>query len=167
MRSSLIHGGKEKFLYLVSYGNIAHNALTALQKVILPLSSIILLSFIINHLVSVTFRSGGQIRELISDYGINVGVQMTLFLVIPVLKFSLAAEMPATHYLNLTDGLFILATLVVAVNLMIGVVSLNLAVNGHVQKSWRLENYAKVISPIFIIFGLIWLVYLTSVNKGH
>jgi len=167
VRSSLNHGGKEKFSYLVSHVNVVHDAMTALQKVILPLSSIIILSLVLNHFLSTTALTSGQIRELSSDYGINLSAQITLFLVIPALKFSLASEMPATHYLNLTDGLFILATLVVAFNLLISVVSLSLAVNGKIQKSCKLENYAEIASPIFTIIAFLLILYQTSGNSGH
>lgn len=167
VRSSLNHGGKEKFSYLVSHVNVVHDAMTALQKVILPLSSIIILSLVLNHFLSATALTSGEIRELSSDYGINLSAQITLFLVIPALKFSLASEMPATHYLNLTDGLFILATLVVAFNLLMSVVSLSLAVNGKVQKSHRLENYAEIASPIFTIIAFLLILYQTSGNAGH
>mgnify|MGYP007000114096 len=67
---------------------------------LLPLSSIIILSLLVNHLVSATSLANTKNRELSEDYGINVGVQITLFLVIPALKFSLASDMPSTHYLN-------------------------------------------------------------------
>ena len=166
-RSSLNHGGKERFSYLISHVNVAHDAVTALQKILLPLSSIILLSLVVNHLISATSLADKKNRKLSEDYGINVGVQITLFLVIPALKFSLASDMPSTHYLNFTDGLFILATLTVAMNLILGIISLSLAVNGNVQKSVNLESYSKIGSPIMMLMGFALVLFLTSANTGH
>ena len=166
-RSSLNHGGKERFSYLISHVNVAHNAVTALQKILLPLSSIILLSLVVNHLISATSLADTKNRKLSEDYGINVGVQITLFLVIPALKFSLASDMPSTHYLNFTDGVFILATLIVAMNLILGIISLSLAVNGNVQKSVKLESYSKIGSPIIMLMGFAFVLFLTSANTGH
>ena len=147
--------------------NVAHDAVTALQKILLPLSSIILLSLVVNHLISATSLADKKNRKLSEDYGINVGVQITLFLVIPALKFSLASDMPSTHYLNFTDGLFILATLIVAMNLILGIISLSLAVNGKVQKSVNLESYSKIGSPIMMLMGFALVLFLTSANTGH
>lgn len=166
-RSSLNHGGKERFSYLISHVNVAHDAVTALQKILLPLSSIILLSLVVNHLISATSLADKKNRKLSEDYGINAGVQITLFLVIPALKFSLASDMPSTHYLNFTDGLFILATLIVAMNLILGIISLSLAVNGNVQKSVNLESYSKIGSPIMMLMGFALVLFLTSANTGH
>ena len=166
-RSSLNHGGKERFSYLISHVNVAHDAVTAVQKILLPLSSIILLSLVVNHLISATSLADKKNRKLSEDYGINVGVQITLFLVIPALKFSLASDMPSTHYLNFTDGLFILATLIVAMNLILGIISLSLAVNGNVQKSVNLESYSKIGSPIMMLMGFALVLFLTSANTGH
>ncbi len=167
LRSSLNHGGKEKFSYLISHVEVAHDAVTSIQKILLPLSSIILLSLLLNHFVSTTSISSSQTRELSSDYGINLGAQITLFLVIPALKFSLASEMPSTHYLNLTDGLFILATLIVAFNLVIAIGSVSLAVNGKIQQSYKLENYAELASPVFTLLSFILVLYLTAGTNGH
>ena len=166
-RSSLNHGGKERFSYLISHVNVAHDAVTAIQKILLPLSSIILLSLVVNHLISATSLADTKNRKLSEDYGINVGVQITLFLVIPALKFSLASDMPSTHYLNFTDGVFILATLIVAMNLILGIISLSLAVNGNVQKSVKLESYSKIGSPIIMLIGFALVLFLTSANTGH
>lgn len=167
LRSSLNHGGKEKFSYLISHVEVAHDAVTSIQKILLPLSSIILLSLLLNHFVSTTSLSSSQTRELSSDYGINLCAQITLFLVIPALKFSLASEMPSTHYLNLTDGLFILATLIVAFNLVIAIGSVSLAVNGKIQQSCKLENYAELASPVFTLLSFIFVLYLTAGTNGH
>ena len=51
-RKSLNHGGREKFSYLISHVNVAHNSSTAIQKVLFPLSSIIILSLIFNQFLN-------------------------------------------------------------------------------------------------------------------
>ena len=53
----------------------------------------------------------------------RIGGQLTLFLIIPALKFALSSELPATHYLNFTDLIFIWATLVISFGLILGILS--------------------------------------------
>ena len=101
-RTSLNHGGHEKFSYLIAHVNVNHGFLDALQKIIIPIFSIVFLSLLMNH-----FFSGNY-----DIYNWRIGGQLTLFLTIPALKFSLAGELPTTHYLNFTDALFIWATVV-------------------------------------------------------
>ncbi len=167
IRSSLNHGGKEKFSYLVSHVNVSHNALTAMQKVLLPLSSIILLSLVLNHFLTTTSISASQSRGLFNGSVTKISAQLTLFLVIPALKFALASDMPSTHYLNFTDGVFILSTFVVAINLLIAIATISLAVNGHFQKSMTTESFSRIVSPVVAIAGYILVLYLTSENSVH
>ena len=48
-RTSLNHGGHEKFSYLIAHVNIDHGFLDALQKIIIPIFSIVFLSLLMNH----------------------------------------------------------------------------------------------------------------------
>ena len=41
----------------------------------------------------------------------RIGGQMTLFLIVPALKFALSSELPVTHYLNFTDLIVVLVDL--------------------------------------------------------
>ena len=113
-RTRLNHGRKQKFSYLILHVKVNHGFVDALQKILFPLLSIVLISLIINHFFplkhenSVTYRVGGQ---------------LTLFLTIPALKFALSEDLPSTHYLNLTDTLFIWSTLVVTFNMVISIIS--------------------------------------------
>ena len=49
----------------------------------------------------------------------RIGGQMTLFLIIPALKFALSSELPVTDYLNFTDLIFVWATLIVSFGLIL------------------------------------------------
>ena len=81
----------------------------------------------------------------------RVGGQLTLFLIVPALKFSLAGELPTTHYLNFTDALFIWATLVVTFNMIVGIVSHYKITEEGINSNRRLERFYRAISPIFAI----------------
>ena len=73
---------------------------------------------------------------------------MTLFLTIPALKFSLAGELPTTHYLNFTDALFIWATIVVTYNMMIGIISHYKMANEGANTGRSIERFARISSPL-------------------
>ena len=78
-RTSLNHGGKEKFSYLISHVNVEHGFIDSLQKIIFPLLAIVILSLLINH-----FYIAGDYDR----WNWRVGGQLTLFLTIPALKFA-------------------------------------------------------------------------------
>ncbi len=141
-RTSLNHGGHEKFSYIISHVNVKHGFIDAAQKILFPIFSIVFLSLLINHF----YPSGNY-----DIFNWRVGGQLTLFLTVPALKFSLAGELPTTHYLNFTDALFIWATLVVTFNMMVGIVShYKMAEEGE-NSNRRLERFARAISPLFAI----------------
>ena len=48
-RSSLNHGGKEKFSYLITHVKVKHAFITTVQKIFIPLLSLIFLSLFINR----------------------------------------------------------------------------------------------------------------------
>ena len=81
-------------------------------------------------------------------YNWRIGGQLTLFLTIPALKFSLAGELPTTHYLNFTDALFIWATVVVTYNMMIGIISHYKMANEGANTGRSIERFARVSSPL-------------------
>ena len=95
------------------------------------------------------------------------GGQLTLFLTIPALKFALEADMPATHYLNLSDGLFILATLIVSVNLAICVLSHSWAFEGFGERAVKFEKFSKYFSPLLGAAVLGVILFLTSGSISH
>ena len=146
-RTSLNHGGHEKFSYLIAHVNVTHGFIDALQKILFPIFSVVFLSLLINHVFTWN----------IDMYNWRIGAQLTLFLTIPALKFSLAGELPTTHYLNFTDALFIWATFVVTFNLIIGIIS-KYSISSEGNKSGlSLETFAKISSPLtaILVIGLL------------
>ena len=152
-RTSLNHGGKEKFSYLISHVNVEHGFIDAVQKIIFPIFSIILLSLLINHFYAMKAQ-----EEL---YAMRVGGQLTLFLTIPALKFALAGDLPVTHYLNLTDALFIGSTLIVTFNMLTGIIS-HLYLNGvNEQLEVRYATTIRIAGPLFAI--IIFAVFISII----
>ena len=138
-RTSLNHGGHEKFSYIIAHVNVKHGFLDALQKILFPIFSIVFLSLLMNHF----YPSGNY-----DIYNWRIGGQLTLFLTIPALKFSLAGELPTTHYLNFTDALFIWATIVVTYNMMIGIISHYKMANEGANTGRSIERFARISSPL-------------------
>ena len=146
-RTSLNHGGHEKFSYLIAHVNVTHGFIDALQKILFPIFSVVFLSLLINHVFTWN----------IDMYNWRIGAQLTLFLTIPALKFSLAGELPTTHYLNFTDALFIWATFVVTFNLIIGIISKYALPSESDESGHSLERFAKISSPLtaILVIGLL------------
>ena len=72
----------------------------------------------------------------------RIGGQMTLFLIVPALKFSLSSELPVTDYLNFTDLIFIWATLIVSTSLIIGILG-----NYYIhKKDSRLLEFSELLA---------------------
>ena len=166
-RKSLNHGGTEYFSYLISHVNIAHNSFTAVQKVLFPLFSIIVLSLIFNQFLNTNAIALRGEPETSPFMDISLGGQLTLFLTIPALKFALEADMPATHYLNFADGLFNLATLIVSVNLTLSVLSHSWAFGGSAERAIKFEKFSKYFSPLFGFVALGIVLFLTSDGATH
>ena len=141
-RTSLNHGGHEKFSYIIAHVNVNHGFLDALQKILFPIFSIVFLSLLMNHF----YPSGNY-----DIYNWRIGGQLTLFLTIPALKFSLAGELPTTHYLNFTDALFIWATGVVTYNMMIGIISHYKMANEGANTGRSIERFARISSPLVAV----------------
>ena len=159
-RSSLHNGGADKYSYLISHVNVAHNALTATQKVLLPLFAIVFLSLLFNHFL--TFDRNLTGRSLLGIADVRMSSQMTLFLTIPALKFALSEDMPTTHYLNFTDGLFLLATVVVAINLTVAVLGHRLTVLEDMSGSETVTKFARFASPTTALFLFILILIWTN-----
>ena len=83
------------------------------------------------------------------------------------LKFALEADMPATHYLNLADGLFMLATLIVSFNLTVGVLTHSWAFGGSAERAIKLEKFSKYFSPLFGFAVLGVVLIITSGGATH
>ena len=81
----------------------------------------------------------------------RVGGQLTLFLTIPALKFALSGELPSTHYLNLTDSLFIWATIVVTYNMTLGILSHYKSIEESSTEIHTIDKFARISSPLVAI----------------
>ena len=81
----------------------------------------------------------------------RVGGQLTLFLTIPALKFALSGELPSTHYLNLTDSLFIWATIVVTYNMTLGILSHYKSIEEGSAEIQTIDKFARISSPLVAI----------------
>ena len=129
---SLNHGG-EKFSILISNVSLKHNFLNSLFIVFFPVFSIVILSLIINNYCPMKYEGNADWR---------IGGQMTLFLIVPALKFSLSSELPVTDYLNFTDLIFIWATLIVSTSLIIGILG-----NYYIhKKDSRLLEFSELLA---------------------
>lgn len=149
-RTSLNHGGHEKFSYLISHVNVEHGFIDSIQKILFPIFSIVFLSLLINHF----YPSGNY-----DIFNWRIGGQLTLFLTVPALKFSLSGELPSTHYLNFTDALFIWATIIITFNMLIGIVShYKMAEEGE-NTNRSLEKFARTASPLFALLIMGFLMY--------
>ena len=92
---------------------IEHEFLDSLQKIFFPIGCIILISLFLNLFSSMRFKDNISIRI----YG-----QLYLLLTFFALKFTLADEIPTTHYINLVDLLFIIGTAVIVLNLFSSII---------------------------------------------
>ena len=139
-------GNKQKMVFypesIIAHVHVNHGFLDALQKILFPIFSIVFLSLLMNHF----YPSGNY-----DIYNWRIGGQLTLFLTIPALKFSLAGELPTTHYLNFTDALFIWATVVVTYNMMIGIISHYKMANEGANTGRSIERFARISSPLVAV----------------
>ena len=92
---------------------IKHDFHDSMQKIFFPLGGILFLSLFLNLFSSMRFKENIFAR---------VSGQLTLLLTIFALKFTLGDQVPHTHYLNLTDLLFIIGTGIVLLNFSVSVV---------------------------------------------
>lgn len=141
-RTSLSHGGIEKFSYIIAHVNVKHGFLDSLQKIIIPLFTIVFLSLLMNHFYP---------SDKHDMYNWRIGGQLTLFLTIPALKFSLAGELPTTHYLSLTDALFIWANVVVTYNMVLGIISHYRVASEGDNAGRAMQRFARISSPLVTI----------------
>ena len=149
-RTSLNHGGKEKFSYLISHVNVAHNPSTAIGKILFPLFTIIIISLIVNY-INITYEE--RLRS-----------QITLLLIIPALKFALEKDIPTTSYVNFTDGLFILASALVFSGVLITAYANNVRGTNNTVKIKKVERLGKIIVPTLAGIFLIILIFSNIIN---
>ena len=139
---SLNHGG-EKFSILISNVNVKHKFMNSLFIILFPVFSIVILSLIINNYCPMKYDGSADWR---------IGGQMTLFLIIPALKFALSSELPVTDYLNFTDLIFVWATLIVSFGLILGILSNYYILSNDTNLLGLSESLAQKFLPIATIF---------------
>ena len=140
---SLNHGG-EKFSVLISNVNVKHKFMNSLFIILFPVFSIVILSLIINNYCPMKYDGSADWR---------IGGQMTLFLIIPALKFALSSELPVTDYLNFTDLIFVWATLIVSFGLILGILSNYYILSNDTNLLGLSESLAQKFLPIVTIFA--------------
>ena len=139
---SLNHGG-EKFSVLISNVNVKHKFMNSLLIILFPVFSIVILSLIINNYCPMKYDGSADWR---------IGGQMTLFLIIPALKFALSSELPVTDYLNFTDLIFVWATLIVSFGLILGILSNYYILSNDTNLLGLSESLAQKFLPVATIF---------------
>ena len=103
------HRSAEGFSAAEFHFNIHHDFADGMQKIIIPILLIITISIIIQVLSSLRFGTNADWR---------IGGQLTLVLTIMALKFSVADDLPKTHYLTLADALFFVSIIITSLNLL-------------------------------------------------
>ncbi len=129
---------------------LSHDFMDTLQKVIFPISAVMLFSTFMNFFASLKFGPNADWR---------IGGQITLVLTLFALKFSLANEIPVTHYVNFIDELFIIATIVVGLNLLTSVVINDMYQRKPDGAAATFEFIYKIAQPIIMILMICWAVY--------
>ena len=131
---------------------LQHDFMDSVQKIILPIAAVLIFSTFLNYFLSLQFKSNAEWR---------IGGQITLVLTILALKFSLTGQIPVTHYLNFVDELFLIAIMVVGLNLIMGIVIHNLYLRRPAGRASRIELGYKIIQPFLLITLLALAVYST------
>jgi len=126
---------------------IHHDYFDGLAKIILPILSVIILSVLMNNFASLSYGANADWR---------IGGQLTLLLTMIALKFSLDSELPKTHYLNLSDALFIAAFIITALNLINGVLINNLFQKKDALMARNVEATLEYILPLIALTLVIY-----------
>ena len=135
---------------------LKHDFIDSLQKIILPIGAVILFSSFINFFASLKFGPNADWR---------IGGQLTLILTIFALKFSIADQIPVTHYLNFIDELFLIAIIVVGLNLLSGVFINNMYQQKPTGPRRLQKSQLNITTNNYIRFT--WLGYLLNCTMGR
>jgi hypothetical protein len=145
---SLNYGGTEAFSATTFAFHMKHDSIDALQKIFIPLFLIMLISLGLNHYCSLKYTTNTDVR---------ITGQVTLLLTILALKFSLGDELPRTHYLNLTDALFVATTLMTALGVLSAVYTNHFYRESGYTKALlasKIESRLRLCLPLIAIFFL-------------
>ena len=154
-RSSLNHGGKEKFSYLISHVQVVHDYWDSVQKIIFPVTAIIILSMLIN------FYFPLERDRATTAYWRFYG-NWALFFAVPAYKFALQGEIPTTHYIGLIDFLFIFSLFIVTANLILAFTSHYYFIYDNPKKAIATENFIRKRFPFFALIFFVGLLFLIS-----
>ena len=83
----------------------------------------------------------------------NINGQLVLLLTLVALRFSLGDELPKTHYLNLTDLLFLSSYVVCSFNLLGSIV-----LQSYYQR--KLSNNTEIVEQRFVLVSILFALLL-------
>ena len=116
-----------------------HDYTDSVQKILAPIFIVIIISLFINFFCRMKFSDN-------ADFNING--QLVLLLTLVALRFSLGDELPKTHYLNLTDLLFLSSYVVCSFNLLGSIV-----LQSYYQR--KLSRNTEIIEQRFILVSIL------------
>jgi len=145
--SSMNLGGHDKFSNISYHVEVQHDVADILQKIIIPLVVVVLLSLAISHFCSLQFPDN-------ADW--SIGGQITLILTIFALKFSLGDDVPKTHFLTMIDALMIGSSTLISLALFAGIY-LNDAFQRESKTAHALEARWNILLPLAAIAMAVWV----------
>ena len=134
---------------------IKHDFKDMFQRIFIPLGGVIVISLFLTLFSSLRFEQNKMMR---------VGGQLTLLLTTFALKFSLGDSIPHTHYLNLIDLVFLIATGVIVLNLFSSIIISELYLIGTYKNIKKLELLFDWITPLIALIALIGSIYTVFYN---
>jgi hypothetical protein len=134
---------------------IKHDFKDMFQRIFIPLGGVIVISLFLTLFSSLRFEQNKMMR---------VGSQLTLLLTTFALKFSLGDSIPHTHYLNLIDLVFLIATGVIVLNLFSSIIISELYLIGTYKNINKLELLFDWITPLIALIALIGSIYTVFYN---
>jgi len=130
---------EKEFSHNEYHFQIHHDYADSVQKILAPIFILIIISLFINFFCRMKFSEN-------ADFNING--QLVLLLTLVALRFSLGDELPKTHYLNLTDLLFLSSYLVCSINLLGSIV-----LQSYYQK--KLSKNTEIIEERFVLVSIL------------
>lgn len=124
---------------------IKHDFNDTLQKIFFPLGGVLLISLFLNLFSSMRHAA---------NYEARVQGQLTLLLTVFALKFTLAGEIPQTHYMNLIDMIFMIATGAIVLNLFSSIGVGEIFLNGKKETAARVEKVFDWLCPMLVILSI-------------
>ena len=143
---------QKEFSHNEYHFELHHDYTDSVQKILAPIFIIILISLFINYFCRMKFSDN-------ADFNING--QLVLLLTLVALRFSLGDELPKTHYLNLTDLLFLSSYVVCSFNLL-GSIVLQSYYQGKLSKNTEIIEQRFILVSILVALLLIMFSFLVT-----